>query len=189
VNLFSPSSFIGTQTRTKTSRLPYAPEPLFRLIADIDSYASYLPFCLASRVTAWTTASAPESQRWPTRGDLTVGWGPLTLSYTSRVYCQPYRVIEAISGTATLEELNLQGEHVSEAKADDLFKSLATRWEFVPDERGTLVMLSIKYEFTSLEHQLIAGASGGEAASSMVAAFEKRARSVLEEPKGSNRKL
>lgn len=39
-------------------RLPYRSSDLFRVIADVDSYARFVPYCVASKVTAWTTAAA-----------------------------------------------------------------------------------------------------------------------------------
>ncbi|KAI1631044.1 hypothetical protein F4809DRAFT_646798 [Biscogniauxia mediterranea] len=82
-------------TAQRTS-LPYPPSRLFALIADIDSYSRFLPYCKTSRVTAWTSpssngAAAPEEggKIWPTRADLTAGWGALEQTYTSRVFCVP----------------------------------------------------------------------------------------------------
>ncbi|KAI1498567.1 dehydrase and lipid transport-domain-containing protein [Biscogniauxia marginata] len=91
------------QVLTARRALPYHHARLFELIADIDSYAGFLPYCKASRVTAWTTLSEnpePEPEpgnehrqgrrrRWPARADLTAGWGALEETYTSRVFCVP----------------------------------------------------------------------------------------------------
>ncbi|OAA64515.1 cyclase-dehydrase family protein [Niveomyces insectorum RCEF 264] len=145
-------------TLTTARTLPYAASDLFRIIADVDAYAQFLPHCTASRVTQWRTLRAPassssssSSSSWPARADLTVGWGPLSQTYSSRVYCLPGRgVVEAVSGrrgvpTLTADEqaeLGLSGDAVAEpglarprrhAAADDhgdddTFESLVTRW-------------------------------------------------------------
>ncbi|KAI0600517.1 dehydrase and lipid transport-domain-containing protein [Biscogniauxia sp. FL1348] len=79
-------------TAQRTS-LPYPPSRLFALIADIDSYSRFLPYCKTSRVTAWTNPpssnDAAPNKSWPTRADLTAGWGALEQTYTSRVFCVP----------------------------------------------------------------------------------------------------
>ena len=138
--------------------LPYTPAQLFAIIADIDSYRFFLPNCTASQVTAWTSpspvslAAQPEEQqqqRWPALADLTVGWGPFTQSYTSRVYCIPGSVVEAVSGTAQTTipasvlaqagygvlgaiegegKSTLSNNGASGASTTGIFESLVTRW-------------------------------------------------------------
>ncbi|CAG9943168.1 unnamed protein product, partial [Clonostachys rosea f. rosea IK726] len=43
-----------TQTLTATRILPYSRDPLYSLIADVDDYSSFVPYCSRSRVTHWT---------------------------------------------------------------------------------------------------------------------------------------
>ncbi|KAI2623296.1 hypothetical protein GGR54DRAFT_597501 [Hypoxylon sp. NC1633] len=111
------------QLLTAARRLPYPQAALYDLIADIDSYRQFLPYCTVSRVTQWTAPSpnplaSPTSnsnssgsgssssttethRRWPTRADLTAGWGGFSETYTSRVYCIPaHGIVEAVSGAA-----------------------------------------------------------------------------------------
>ncbi|KAI1166406.1 hypothetical protein F5B18DRAFT_607142 [Nemania serpens] len=90
---------LAPQTLTASRRLPYAPAAVYALIADIDGYSAFLPYCGASRVTAWTARPDPVfGRRWPARADLTAGWGGLEQTYTSRVFCVPGSVVEALSG-------------------------------------------------------------------------------------------
>ncbi|KAK0728202.1 dehydrase and lipid transport-domain-containing protein [Lasiosphaeria miniovina] len=156
-----------TPTPTTTLRarrtLPYPPAQIYALIADIDAYRLFLPHCTSSKVTAWTSpAPSPPSQpsphtpspapsetsqqqkrKWPARADLTVGWGPFTQSYTSWVYCEPGRAVEAVSGSgarttipaATLAEHGYSSGF--ESDGDDMamagvFESLVTRWTVRP---------------------------------------------------------
>ena len=37
-------------THAERRKLPYTPEQMFDLVADIDSYSKFLPWCVASRV-------------------------------------------------------------------------------------------------------------------------------------------
>ena len=144
--------------------LPYPPAQIYTLIADIDSYTHFLPHCAHSRVTRWTTppppAPAPGQQqpphnttttqppRHPAQADLTVGWGPFTQTYTSRVYCVPGSVVEAVSGAASTsippDTLRAAGYDLPDDaatgatgnkgadKMEGIFESLVTRWTVRP---------------------------------------------------------
>ena len=134
------------QVVTARARLPYHHGAVYERIADIDSYPTFLPYCAAARVTAWTAplplpyaypttpgaqqqregedAGNVPTRRWPTRADLTVGWGGIQETYTSRVFCAPalassslasssargggacVGVVEAISGPEGRTELS-----------------------------------------------------------------------------------
>ncbi|KIH86636.1 hypothetical protein SPBR_08625 [Sporothrix brasiliensis 5110] len=148
------SSSGGPQQSITTVRiLPYAAGDLFRIIANVDAYAKFLPHCTRSHVTQWRNTPSlrdgSSSSSWPARADLTVGWGPLSQTYSSRVYCVPsHGVVEAVSGRAgapTLtaaerEEIGLDttededGRRLGAQTAtdDDTFESLVTRWTVVP---------------------------------------------------------
>lgn len=120
------------QTLTAERTLPYPASRVYDLIADVDSYTQFLPYCKVARVTAWTepkpystsssstttktpdlsstTASGsldPHSEqamrRWPRQADLTAGWGGFEETYTSRLFCIPGRYVEAIGGDARTE--------------------------------------------------------------------------------------
>ncbi|KAL1836619.1 hypothetical protein VTJ49DRAFT_4867 [Mycothermus thermophilus] len=127
--------------------LPYPPDHIYTLIADIDSYRHFLPHCPHSLVTHWTKPQQQDQQRQnptrhPARADLTVGWGPFTQTYTSRVYCVPGSVVEAVSGAAETtipwETLRAVGyepsadqEHALRTM-EGIFESLVTRWTVRP---------------------------------------------------------
>ncbi|KAK3327356.1 dehydrase and lipid transport-domain-containing protein [Cercophora scortea] len=143
------------QTIHARRTLPYPPSQIYSLIANIDSYSSFLPHCASSTVTRWTSPPDPSHQhsdaspstnshhhnkRWPARADLTVGWGPFTESYTSRVYCVPGSIVEAVSGAARTSipanTLAQVGYNVAAEGAirpgEGLFESLVTRWTVQP---------------------------------------------------------
>ncbi|KAI5924747.1 dehydrase and lipid transport-domain-containing protein [Camillea tinctor] len=162
-NLVPPSISSNSEQVLTAQRLslPHAPSQLFALIADIDSYSRFLPYCKVSRVTAWTPPSSSSSSHdlsktWPTRADLTAGWGALEQTYTSRVFCVPgYTgsghsstdpagggIVEAISGTArtqipssVLAQHGLRDpgpEQPDPSSAAAVFESLVTRWTVSP---------------------------------------------------------
>ncbi|KAF3064571.1 Coenzyme Q-binding protein coq10, mitochondrial [Daldinia childiae] len=146
------------QILTASRRLPYDHERLYDIIADVDSYVRFLPYCKVSRVTRWTDpiptptpSSSPNSsspgnphttttaRRWPTQADLTAGWGGFEETYTSRLFCVPtLGIVEAISGDARTEipASSLRSHGLTDPGPDigsrGVFKSLVTRWTVVP---------------------------------------------------------
>ncbi|KAK3359823.1 dehydrase and lipid transport-domain-containing protein [Lasiosphaeria hispida] len=197
------------QTLRARRILPYPPAQLYTIIADIDSYRVFLPHCTASRVTAWTALPAPQQQqqqqgdrRYPALADLTVGWGPLTQSYTSRVYCVPGSIVEAVSGAArttiSADTLAQHGYNVAKTPAGGggsggmapgVFESLVTRWtvKAVPagrsrsgsvDETGewTEVSLSVQFRFANPALGYAVGRLADDKVEEMIQAFEDRAR-------------
>ncbi|ORY71995.1 polyketide cyclase/dehydrase and lipid transporter, partial [Pseudomassariella vexata] len=188
----------GPNTVTASRTLPYASSPLYGIIADVDSYTSFLPYCSVSRVTHWTSPShtsnsttssspLPEgiTRRWPTRADLTAGFGGFTETYTSKLFCIPdCGIVEAISGDARTEipEADLRQE--------TLFKSLVTRWTVRPLPQGqkgsgdwSEVDLSIKFHFANPLHMALSSAVADKVAPVMVEAFIKQAERVLGKPR------
>lgn len=182
--LLPPSDKPLTINVTRT--LPYPRAKLYDLIVDVDSYSSFLPFCHHSRVTAWT---APNEQgaRWPTEGELTVGYGPITQSYTSRIVCDPGRSVEALSGN----------EEPVAARADggkNPFKQLVTKWTVSDtpaptpassavgggvqgrEEEWTRVDLDMRMRLEDPFLQMMLSKVAGETAEKMIEAFEKRVR-------------
>ncbi|KAI1824658.1 hypothetical protein F4861DRAFT_505154 [Xylaria intraflava] len=152
-----PTSPLPPQTLTASRRLPYNHAALYGLIADINSYSAFLPYCSVSRVTAWTAHADPEfGRRWPTRADLTAGWGGLEQTYTSRVFCVPGSIVEALSGEGArsgiapdvLARHGLRDDPPSASTfaptspigpsqgGEGVFKTLVTRWTVTPVKEG-----------------------------------------------------
>ncbi|KAF4968857.1 hypothetical protein FSARC_3792 [Fusarium sarcochroum] len=168
------------QRLTATRTLPYPTEPLYDLIADVDSYSSFVPYCSRSRVTRW---SDPDStgRRYPTLGDLRVGWGGFDEVFTSRLRCIPGESVEAVSGETA------PGGTGPDASA--VFRSLVTRWSVRsiagPPTPRTEVHLAINFQFTNPLYGAVSAAVSDKIAGMMIEAFEKRALEKL----GSQRRL
>ena len=64
-------------THAERQVVPYTPEQLFDLVADVGSYPRFLPWCVASRIRTRTDTELV--------ADLTIGFGPFRESFTSRV--------------------------------------------------------------------------------------------------------
>jgi coenzyme Q-binding protein COQ10 len=109
-------------------------------------------------VTGWTAQKDAEfGKRWPTRADLTAGWGGLEQTYTSRVFCVPGSIVEALSGEGArsdiapdvLAKYGLRDEPSSVSAStierdssgnvgeQGVFKTLVTRWTVTPAVEGT----------------------------------------------------
>ncbi|KAL2825466.1 hypothetical protein BDW59DRAFT_146259, partial [Aspergillus cavernicola] len=84
----------NARTLTASRTLLYPPSPLFKTISSVESYAEFLPFLNASTVTARDTETG-----YPTSAYLTVGYGPLSETFTSKVNCDEANwIVEATSG-------------------------------------------------------------------------------------------
>ncbi|PHH84163.1 hypothetical protein CDD83_2374 [Cordyceps sp. RAO-2017] len=154
-----------------TRTLPYAHGALYELIADVESYERFVPYCSRSRVTEWSPPDA-RGRRWPALADLHVGWGGFSDVFTSRLRCVPGVSVEAVSG----------GES---AAPSAVFKTLITRWSVrpgasdQPSSPSTEVRLTIDYRFANPVYAAVSAAVSDKVAGLMVEAFEKRARDIL----------
>ncbi|CEJ55725.1 hypothetical protein PMG11_01963 [Penicillium brasilianum] len=191
---FLPSSPNGNNNSPKrvltaTRTLPYSPALLFKVISSVESYSQFLPFLNESTVTA----RDPETG-YPTQAYLTVGYGPLSETFTSRVDCDPANwIVEARSGAKYGKPDGSSsggGDGASSGlsgffpgASEGIFEYLCTKWELVPvaplEAQGgpqTKVNLEVQFEFRNQLHATVMGAVEGQMASVMIEAFEKRIR-------------
>ena len=136
----------------ETRRLPYTPEQMFDLVADVARYGEFLPWVAAVRVKS-------DSQTEMV-ADLVVGFKALKERFTSRVTKQrPGKI------------------HVD--YLDGPLKYLKNDWSFDPDgEGGCQVGFNVDFEFKSRIFEAIAGQMFGMAIKRMVGAFETRAQQL-----------
>ncbi|KAJ5287881.1 hypothetical protein N7478_003567 [Penicillium angulare] len=192
-NLSSLSSFLPSGNNNdnnspkrvlKASRiLPYSPELLFKVISSVESYSEFLPFLNASTVTARDPATG-----YPTQAFLTVGYGPLSETFTSRVDCDRSKwIVEAHSGEKAEKKEEVSGASPGlsgflPGANEGIFEYLATRWELAPldSKQGpqTKVHLEVRFEFKNPLHATLMGAVEGQMAGVMIEAFEKRMKEM-----------
>lgn len=145
---------------SETRRVPYRPDQLFDLVADVGRYPEFLPWCVGARVRSRSEAEMV--------ADLTIGFGPFRESFTSRVALQ--RPAEG-------------GEHrIGVRYENGPFRYLTNQWRFEPDGEGCRVHFHVDFEFRSRLLQVAIGAVFHEAVRRMVAAFLSRARTVYGPP-------
>jgi coenzyme Q-binding protein COQ10 len=138
-------------THAERKTVPYAPEQMFDLVADVGKYPQFLPWCVASRVRSRTERELV--------ADLTIGFGPFRESFTSRVSLDR-------PGRVTVKYEN------------GPFRYLNNQWDFKPVGTGTEVGFFVDFEFRSRVLQAAIGVVFNEAVRRMVNAFLKRARDV-----------
>ncbi|GIK06894.1 coenzyme Q-binding protein COQ10 B, mitochondrial [Aspergillus viridinutans] len=163
---------------TAARTLPYPPSALFKVISSVESYSQFLPFLTASTVTH----RDPETG-YPTRAFLTVGYGPLSETFTSRVDCNRDNwTVDARSGAKFgVDSKDGQEGGIFPGANEGIFEYLSTKWELVPVPGGsvqTRVQLEIQFEFRNQFHAAMMSAVEGQMAGVMIEAFEKRIREV-----------
>jgi coenzyme Q-binding protein COQ10 len=106
--------------------VPHLPDRMFALVADLENYPRFIPNCKAMDVTRDRgTAKDVQFAR------MTITFGPLTQSYTSRVEADP----EAMTITANA--------------MDGPFSYLSSNWSFEPEGQGTRVRFDIDFKFSN----------------------------------------
>ena len=135
--------------------LPYNPEQLYDLVADVGRYPEFLPWCVAAKVVSHTEHEL--------HADLTIGFGPFRESFRSRV------------------DLN-RPHQIRVAYERGPFHHLNNTWTFDPDPKGCRVSFWVDFEFRSRLLQAAIGTVFNEAVRRMVNAFLKRARDVYGAP-------
>jgi coenzyme Q-binding protein COQ10 len=189
---------------SETRILPYKHTSLYELIADVDSYSSFLPYCQDSRVTEWSGQDI-NGRRWPAKADLKIGWGVYEETFTSKLFCVPNSTVEALGGDVktSLPRADL-GHHSSSidspTTANHIFQSLFTRWTVkpfhykpssgrphtdnavYPARAQTEVHLTIDFQFANPVYAALSKAVAPKVAGIMIEAFEQRARRLLDGP-------
>ncbi|RKF62556.1 Coenzyme Q-binding protein coq10, mitochondrial [Erysiphe neolycopersici] len=192
------------QNYSVTRILPYESTKLYKLIADIDSYSTFVPFCKYSKITKRYLPDK-NGDRWPAQADLTTGWFAIEEQFTSRIYCIPNSVVEALSGevetSLTDNELLRCSPHIhSKEKSDNTFQYLRTTWTLKPYQNSnttatntkmnveqqyfknqTQVSLNIEFKFLNPLYTLMSEGYTPKVARIMIEAFQKRAYDLLRE--------
>ena len=152
-------------THAEKRLLPYTPEQLFDLVADVERYPEFLPWAVAARVR--------RREGNVVFADLVIGFKMFRERFTSKII---------------LDRPN----RIDVAYAEGPFKYMNNHWIFERQEDGgTLIDFYVDFEFRSRLLQTVIGALFNEAVRLMVGAFEKRARHLygtdgrLSQPAGS----
>lgn len=139
--------------------MPYSADQMYALIADVDSYPEFLPWCAAARVR--DTAPLPDGSGEVMEADLVISFKVYREQFGSRVTLRP-------------EARTIDVDYL-----DGPFKYLTNNWRFAPRGDGHCeVDFFVDFEFRSAFLQRIIGFVFNEAMQRIVRAFEKRAEQL-----------
>jgi coenzyme Q-binding protein COQ10 len=136
-------------THAEKRRLPYTPEQMFDLVAAVERYPEFLPWCIAARIT-----SREENVLY---ADLVIGFKMIREKFGSRVtVSRPGHIhVEYLSGP---------------------MKYLSNHWHFHAEpDGGCLIEFFVEFEFRNPIMRRLMEVFFNEAVRRMVAAFEARA--------------
>ena len=140
-------------THAEQRVLPYRPDQLFDLVADIERYPEFLPWCVAARVRS--------KKEHEVVADLVIGFKMIRERFTSRV------------------KLDRPARRIDVAYTEGPFRYLNNHWVFHEMPDGTTRLdFFVDFEFRSVMLQKIIGMLFNEAVRRMVAAFEARAKAL-----------
>lgn len=140
-------------THAEQRVLPYRPDQLFDLVADIERYPEFLPWCVAARIRS--------RQGQEILADLVIGFKMIRERFTSRV------------------NLDRPGRRIDVSYSEGPFRYLNNHWLFEEMPDGTTrIDFFVDFEFRSAMLQKIIGMLFNEAVRRMVAAFEARAKAL-----------
>jgi coenzyme Q-binding protein COQ10 len=133
---------------TETRVLPYTPEQLFDLVADVGRYQEFLPWVAATRIR-----SSSETEMV---ADLVVGFGALKETFTSKVNKR-------------------RPESIDIDYVEGPLKYLHNSWKFRAVPGGSEVDFCVDFAFKNRLFEAIAGQMFDRALRRMIGAFEERA--------------
>ena len=136
---------------TERRVLPFTPAQMYDLVADIEKYPLFLPWCSGARIR--------ERRDNLVVADLMISFKIYRERFTSRVTLHaPDRIDTVFS--------------------EGPFKHLQNRWVFLPDPGGCLVDFFVEFEFKSKILDALISVLFNEAVHRMVKAFEGRAQAL-----------
>lgn len=136
----------------ETRHLPYTPEQMFDLVADVQRYEEFLPWVSAIRVRSSSDTEMV--------ADMVVGFKGLRETFTSKV-------------------LKQRPNEVRVDYLDGPLKHLHNLWHFRSDGKGgVLVDFEVEFAFKNRLFEALAGQVFDSALRKMIGAFEARAAAL-----------
>ncbi|PIE10412.1 MAG: ubiquinone-binding protein [Rhodobacterales bacterium] len=140
----------------ETRVLPYSPQQMYDLVADVARYPEFLPWTAAARIRSVTEKDGHLEML----ADLVVSFKVFRERFGSKVWLYP-------------DEMRIDTAYV-----DGPFKHMESRWMFGDHPQGCEVRFSVDFEF---KNRLLQGAAGmffDDAMRRIVGAFETRANAL-----------
>ena len=137
----------------RSAILPYAPDAVYGLVADVERYPEFLPWCTSARVLAREVDAVAVS--------LGFASGFARASFTTRNRLDP-------------------GRSVTMSLVEGPFDELEGRWDFTPiGDSGTRIDLQVRFSTQGVIGALALGPAFESVCNHLVDAFARRARQVF----------
>ena len=142
-------------SRTTQTHVQYSADQMFALVADVERYPEFLPWCVGLRIIE------EDKNAGTLTADMIVAYKVFRERFRSRVQLDP-------------ESKRIEADYV-----DGPFRNLENRWRFTDKpEGGSVIDFEIAFEFKNFLLQATAQAVFDKAFSRMSEAFVKRADEV-----------
>ena len=137
-------------THIEKKTLPYTPEQMFDLVADVARYKEFAPWCVASRINKRESDDVFYA-------DLVIGYKMIRERFSSKVHLD-------------------RPDHIYIEYMRGPLKHLKNHWRFIREPDGSCTIdFCVEFEFTNNMLQGLAQVFFNEVVKRMVGAFEKRA--------------
>jgi coenzyme Q-binding protein COQ10 len=143
-------------THSEKKILPYTPQQMYDLVADVARYPEFLPWCAAARIRSRRQQGEIEIME----ADLVISFKVFRERFGSRVTLYP-------------QEMRIDTEYL-----DGPFKYLESNWRFHPADAGTEIEFFVDFEFRNKVLQGVIGLVFYDAMQRVVRAFERRAHEL-----------
>jgi coenzyme Q-binding protein COQ10 len=143
-------------THSETKILKYKPEQMFDLVADVNSYPKFLPWCSAARIHSRNMIDKNEILE----ADLVISFKVFREKFASKV-------------TLIRSENQILTEYI-----DGPFKRMHSTWHFKGLECGSEVSFYVDFEMKNAVLQKIVGVVFNEAMQRVLSAFENQAKAL-----------
>ncbi len=147
----SPGALMPTHTEKR--KLPYTPQEMYDLVADVESYPKFLPWNSAARIRS----RRPFEEGEVMEADLVISFKVFRERFGSRVTLWPER------------------KRIDTEYLDGPFRYMKSYWQFTEIEGGCEVEFFTDFEFRNAILQGIIGVVFNDAMQRIVRAFERRA--------------
>ena len=140
----------------ETRIVPYTAEQMYSVVADMERYPDFLPWCSSLKVLKREREEGIDIAL----AEMSVEFQGLKERYVSQVRLDPR--------TGMIEAKHVEGP----------FKKLDTRWRFVPLPQGSEVHILIDFSFRNVLLSALAGVAFGFVSARMAEAFIHRAEAL-----------
>jgi len=147
------------KTHSETKVLPFPPEKMFEVVADIEKYKDFLPWCKNSVIL-----SKKENE---VQAELTIGFQMFEEKYVSKVVLDEPKSVKV------------------SVKDSPLFHYLVNTWEFLPGvtPNTCLTNFRIVFKLKSQLHTALVEPVFDKVTYTLVSAFEARAKDLQQQQK------